>query len=682
MAVNEARPGDRELERGAEGHSGGWRGLLPWAAGIAAPVVLQGMALFNPDVIILDCEERYNAAHALALLEGHWAELFALQYRAFCGGCTVDALLGLLPLALLPPVFFTWKLVALGWTALAAVTGALALRPHDPRAAGLFLLLLSLCPWNYLRLSLLSWGNHVECGVMGLLLLSLLAGATSRRRRIAAGVVGGIGLWIGFTMGPALVAGAVMVLSRRSPRDARDAAAGLLVAPVAWGLQWLGGGGQPFGTIYRPGEATPSLLRAPEKLMSLIEPQQLAGLFGLPNPAWGVPLGVTMLLSLLAAAGWALRPGGAPPGSPTRAAALFLGVWLAVYLVVGFAIEHPPWPEVGSPSGLRYAAPIYLPAMVLLASAGAALSRRAPRRAALLLAGPLAAGLAARAATFTPPFPTDTPLRLLAADPSYFRLQASYALPRGAHETCAAPAPAAAVHAYALGREAARARLDEGAALDGLAAPDGRPAEPFYEGVGGQTVDTLDGEGQASFLVLTAATRALSRLPPPAAEAAIDEALWRRVYREKEWSLSRGGLDAAALQQSRRLLRSSDPSLRDGWLEAQGRRMARQAARTGEPHRVPFPKADAVGLEPFARGFGDGLGEEWGPAEQVPRPLGLPDALAPALLEGYRRGQSRQWASPLDTLPSLSDATGPDLDADRWWGPAPPMLCPCGSTCE
>ena len=38
---------------------------------VVLPTLLQFLALFNPDMVTLDCEERYNAGHALMLFEDH-----------------------------------------------------------------------------------------------------------------------------------------------------------------------------------------------------------------------------------------------------------------------------------------------------------------------------------------------------------------------------------------------------------------------------------------------------------------------------------------------------------------------------------------------------------------------------------------------------------------------------------
>ncbi|MEC7948651.1 MAG: hypothetical protein VX265_13885, partial [Myxococcota bacterium] len=455
-------------------------------AAVLFPMALQGLALLNPDVPIIDCEERYNAGHALALAR-HPAALLRLQYRDFCGGCTLVSVLGAVPLAVLPPVFATWKLVALGFTGLLGGAGAVLLeRRSGWPAAVAFVGLLSLMPWNLLRLSLLSWGNHVEVGVMAVVAMALLA-SLERRAAAGAGMVVGVGLWTGFSMAP-LAVGLVLGLCLRRAWSVLPAFGfGLLVAPLLWFAQWWAAGTSAFGTIYVAGESTPDLLRAPQKFLTLLRPQQVAGLFGLPDPSWGVVLGYGWIASLLVGLCAAARR----PGIGREAGAVVLA-WLGAYLAVGFSLEVPPWPEIASPPGLRYAAPVY-PAVFLVLAAVAGRWWSEGRRAwtAALLVVPFASGLLARAATLTAPFPDTFAVRLRAADLSYFRFQASYLLRPLEHETCGTSRVGLqGVHAYAEGRLAAGRALDTRLDLAGLEPPAARPPGPWAEGVGGQTIDT------------------------------------------------------------------------------------------------------------------------------------------------------------------------------------------------
>ncbi len=642
------------------------------AAAVVAPMALQVLALLNPDVVIIDCEERYNAGHALALLR-HPAALLRLQYRDFCGGCTFVSMLGALPLAL-SPVFAAWKLVAIGFTGLLGGAGAALLDRRAGRAAAVaFALLVALLPWNYLRLALLSWGNHVEAGVLGVAMLALLSG-DGPRRRVAAGLVGGLGLWVGFSMAPLVAGGLAILALRRAWSDVPWFLAGLLLAPALWLAQWLAAGTTAFGTIYIPGEATPDPLRLPRKLVTLLAPQQVAGVWGLPDVRWGVPLGYAWVASGVVAGVVALRQGGV-----AREAAVVACAWIAAYHVVGFQLEMPRWPDVAAPPGLRYAAPLYPFAFLTVAAvAGGLWTRGRPGWAAVLLAGPLASGLAARAAALTAPFPDAFAWRLRAADLPYFRFQASYLLTGEEHAACGVAEPGlAGVHAYAQGRRDARARLEAREPVGDLRPPGDRPPEPYFAGVGGQAIDILDNLsiGATSLLGLTATQ--LAALPEDARAAALEEVLWRRVWREKAWSVGRGAITDAGVDTMKTRVRALPADTRPAALRAWGRRWAREQARTAEPTPLALP----AGAPPdFVAGIGDGLGSEWGPRAAVPRPVGLRAADEAAFLDGYRRGVGRHWLG--DGATRLDEGAWPDLDADRWWGPPTGLLCPCGSTCE
>ena len=630
---------------------------------VAGAVGLHLLALGNPDLPLFDCEERYNAGHAWLLAHGHLADIFRLQYRDFCGGCTVVAALAAPLFAVLPPTFFVWKLLAVGLYGLCGLGGVVALsRIGSPRAARVLGLLWLLPPWNFLRLSLLSWGNHLECGLLGLGMISALLCGRAR----LAGLLGGLGLWVGFSMGPLLAGllGALLVV--RDGARLRAMAPGLLLAPLAWLGQWLSAGTHPFGTIYVEGESTPSLLRGPAKLASLLAPTQVAGLFGLPRAELGAPVGFAYLLALGAAL-WLLWRG-RERGAGYLGAAL-LGGWLLAYLVVGFTLEQPPWPQVASPAGLRYAAPLY-PALALVFAVAAASLRG--WRLAVLLAPPVLSGLLARAASLTAPFPSGFSFVLDAVDVPYFRVQASYALPVEAHQRCVAEdLLSRRVHAYAAGRLSTAAALAAGQGLGALS-----PTEPrtdWAAGVGGAAIDAADPHTVGSLLDLRRAFDALEAVPEAELRRlAQGEAVWRRIYREKDQSLARGALQPGGKARLDVLTAGSTLALRAAIGEAWGRRWARVAARTAQPGRlVGLPVGDPAVEE----GLGVGLGEEWGPVE-APTAWGLADGAAFA--RGLAWGAAQQWRAEAAVVP----LPAADPGADRWWGPAPPMLCPCGATCE
>jgi len=651
--------------------------LFGWSALALVPVLLQALALLNPDVVIVDCEERYNAAHAWTLLSGHADALFRLQYRAFCGGCTLTAALGAVSMGLAGPSFLAWKGVALVFSLALSLGGTLGLhRREGPVAAGLFVALLALSPWSWIQLQLLSWGNHTECAVLGVGMVLLLAGRRTPRRLVLAGLLGGVGLWVGFTMA-VFVLPALVVVARGGSRDLMALGMGLLAAPALWAIQVMAGGPVPFGTIYSAGEVTPQLSRVPGALWSIVAPEQLAGLFGLPRLSLGVPLGLTAGAALLAGVVLGWRQGGV-----ARLGAGVMLCWLGAYLVLGFPLYQPGSGMVPSAPGLRYFAPVYALAPVVLAAVSARLWS-ARRGWALALVGPaLLTGLAARVATFSGPALGLSALHFEAADWDYFRNQASYMLRPAEHRSCPATDPRDRdVHAYALGRLAVQQSVSDGRPLP-AEAPSGWPAERWHEGVGGGLIDLRDGGGTSRLEVLVEVAEELEVLGSSGQASALGEATWRRVRPRSDEAFGAGPASSRALQRQLAGLDGVAPALVEAWLSAAGRRWGRFHGRWGSPTQVPFPSLSGSTLGPFAEGLGEGLGEEWGPRGDVPLPAGLPVDLEEALRRGYLAGIQRTWTGGPTEAPNLGGPAAGHVETDRWWGPPPGRLCPCGATCE
>ncbi len=138
-------------------------------------------------------EDNYNAAVGwYALHAGLWDQLLALQYKQFCGGCTVESVL-VAPMFLLGGDHIViWKALALLWTAATLVAGFLALRLWAGREAGwAFALLFALPPLGMSDLSLMLWGNHNE----SMLFVFVALWALARGRVATAGLSMGVGLW-------------------------------------------------------------------------------------------------------------------------------------------------------------------------------------------------------------------------------------------------------------------------------------------------------------------------------------------------------------------------------------------------------------------------------------------------------------------------------------------------------
>ncbi|MDP6934845.1 MAG: hypothetical protein QGG40_18130, partial [Myxococcota bacterium] len=333
----------------------------PWGGAAVVGLtlaVLQTWVVLTPDAVELDQEELYNAAHAWELLQGHFSELFVLQYRRFCGGCTLDALLGAALFSILPPSFFTWKLVPMGFTVVLGVVGFLKLHRHlGATVAWAFAALLALPPQVWVIQSLVAWGNHYEAGALAALGLLCLPPPSDRPHRAAclgSGALLALALWTSFSATFAVVGIFIALALQRRTTELQWWCGGLALVLVPWALQGLTTGTLPFGTIYEAGYATPDPTRIPSKIATLLAPQQLAAMFGLRH-AW---------LGLCLATGWLVGLGTALYGlrrSPllARQATGLAGLWGVIYLVVAFQVHVPDWPLVADAGALRYVAPLY-----------------------------------------------------------------------------------------------------------------------------------------------------------------------------------------------------------------------------------------------------------------------------------------------------------------------------------
>ena len=581
--------------------------------------LLQLLAVLNPSVVEIDPEEMVNASQAFELVHGHLLQAFSLQYRDYCGGCTLDAGLGGLLFSVLPPLWIVWKLVPIGWSLLLLVAGHRLLgRQLGAPAAHAFGLILLFSPRAWLHLSLIAWGNHVECGVLAALVVLVLSGPPARGRSLAAGALAGIGLWVGFSGAFAALAG-LLVLARR-PREAGGFLLGVAVCLLPWGAQWALAATHPFSGIYQPGEGFPSLARLPHKLGNLLHPRQIEAIFGqreglgrLLGFGWAAAAGVAGLL--------ALREG----PRPARLALVFAAAWVAVYSTVRFEMGLPEDGSVAVPGTVRYAAPLFPLLFLLLASVIGAAWASGHRRRALLLAAPiLIAGLVARLETFTSPFPAWSALGIGALDHERFREQASWQLPLAVHQTCKDPDPRArALHDYALGRAA----LEVADRQEGSAA--------WAQGLGAALIDQLDPTWSGDLALLVEAEIWLqgSGLSATTRDEALRSAAWRRHEAPSPpWAAS-PLTDPAARAEMEALLAPLPPELHAAVSEALGRDLAGRTTGwlvSGAPPLAPDMN------EAFRRGLGDGLGERWGPGSWS-------RVGDPAFEAGVERGTARRW---------------------------------------
>ena len=608
-------------------------------------VLLQGLALLSPDVAEVDPEELYNAGVAWMVGHGHAESLFAMQYREYCGGCSLDALLGAPVLGILGPRWLAWKLVPLGFTALLAGAGTWLLDRRGRRPAAVaFIGLLALAPRAWQHLSLIGWGNHVEAGIVGT--LGLLCAVTSRTpaQRVVSGVILGLSVWIGFSGAFAPLAAIGLLLARGRFRAAGGVLLGVPLGMLPWLAQYWSTGLHPFVTIYRDGESAPLLARVPHKISTLLAPGQLVALLGLPSGVIGRVLGWASAVSIGTALVATLRD---RARGLAGAALIGLVAWSSIYMLVRFQVYDPPWPEIAVPGSVRYAAPIYPLLMVITASvAGRWWSEGQSGRALLMLAPMLASGAAARVESLTSIAPPSRVAGLGAVDWEYFRPQFSYTLSDAVHaDSTDDDIWSRRVHAYALGRNDAGMKLrnPSDGTLKRVRRPDTVLPDPFWEGVGEALVAQLDDQTDDTRELLAAAERLLADAPGADASArstALQAAAWTR--REAPDQPDGGSQDAARWRAG-----AATPGVGAALAWSHARHLAR--ARSGWYGTLPDGlltealDGDCPGDHCAAalEGLAFGLGEELGPLglSNVDCPSTEPDGQA-----AWQRGLDAAWA--------------------------------------
>ena len=579
------------------------------------------LAVTSPRVAEQDPEELYNAAHAWMIAQGHGGALWALQYRDFCGGCSLDAGVGALIFSLLPPRWLVWKLVPLLGLLLFAGLGARVLQRRQGLSAAWAFAALCLAPprvWQHL--SPIAWGNHVEAGIIGAVaLLALLS--PSAWGPLLAGLAGGTalalsfsGAWVGLALG-------VLLLGDRRPHAIRNALLGFGLGLWPWIARYLSTGRHPFVTIYEEGEALPSLARIPHKLATLLAPGQLAALFGDPGlPALG-PLFALLCAGLLV---WARRE------PAVRAVGVGILAWLGVYLGVRFQVSDSDWRNPAVPQSMRYAAPLYPLLLIGIAAALGALWQRSRAATVGLGLALLVPGLLGRWEALTHRYPVALLARANAVDPRWASRQLAYLLPVEAHAACLADDRwSRAVHGIALGRadepkgpQPAPAGVDEGA---------------WAWGVGEAAMERVDGPGAGELEALAAAQARIDEVlgENATAQEALRAAISHRLDSGAAWTQWRQGHDEAALLRITEALRPLNPALGRAMAWTQGYAWARDRAAFADPQPIPWPEGLDRMPAPFLEGLGAGLGERWGPE------AALPPLPSPALAQG------RAWGARL-----------------------------------
>jgi len=620
-----------------------------------AVLVAQVVAVFNPRVVEVDHEEMFNAGQAWALLNGHATDLFRLQYREFCGGCTADALLAAPLFAAFGPRWLVWKLVPIAYAVATAVLGHRVLTRRVGAAAGwAFVALLLLPPRTWLHLSLIGWGNHYEAGMVGVCGLLLLADTLSDRkagagRWLAAGVVLGGAIWIGFSGVFGAVAAVACLLAMRRWRAVFLVSAGIACGLSPWLAQYLSAGQHPFVTIYEEGESVPLLTRIPHKVRTLVYPRQLAALFGHPVPGPGHAAGWLWAAAAAVASGLAVRFG----GLAGRVAGAGLLVWTGIYMLVRFQVAEPPAPALAVPGSCRYAAPLY-PLLFVLLSVGVGVLWHRQRRALAvgLLAGPLLVGLYTRIETVRAPFPAASALTMHAVDWPYFRNQFSYVVDMEKHRSPTTTDPfSLGAHAYGAARETASGLLRDqryGDLSTLPLRPEGLPERGWWQGVGDALGSFHQNRLDGTLAILRTSRTLLD--DTPGAEAAARQRALRSVaawqmHAPDTWIRSIDRHDQGTFKAVHAALDGEPAELSDAGWWAVGFTWAHHVVGWHQPVLLHLPD-DPSGLPPaFVEGFAHALAEEWGPLAALERPRGLPhdDLIDAAFATGWADGLVDRW---------------------------------------
>ena len=177
----------------------------------------------------LHWEELFNARAGVQFACGHLESAWELQYRTFCGGCTVEGLMAMPLYDLLGPTVLAWKVVPLSFHLGIIFMGTVVVwyalpecyRHARPIAAIVWLGLMMATPGFYRDLGLMGWGNHAESTVFpffAFLILMFTSGFRGVLTRLFVGLLVGVclgfGAWFCHTSLHAAPAIALIVLLR------------------------------------------------------------------------------------------------------------------------------------------------------------------------------------------------------------------------------------------------------------------------------------------------------------------------------------------------------------------------------------------------------------------------------------------------------------------------------------
>lgn len=361
------------------------------AAAVAARSSLAAWRFAGAPDRFLNREEAHNATAAWLFGHGELlGEVARVQYRDFCGGCSVVALLGA-PLLAGGEALWRWKLLAIALTAAMQVVGFLALRAvASAPAAWAWLVLTTVPPVGALDLSLMLWGNHQESALF--VLVALLA--HGRRRPFAMGLALGFGVYFARTSAYAAVV-LLPLAARAGARIGLLALAGFALGAAPLLVPAAGGD----AGWYRFGDAlVPTVEKLGDRAATLLRPSSFAARAWLPvkGPAllgWG-------WLGLLGASALGLVA-----ARRARVVVALAGAWVLAYTFTSFPIflvnarvpvnnirYHSPWLFVGT--------------LLLAAGFGEAWARGWRRSAGLLVALLVAGNAVALVPLLRAPSPT------------------------------------------------------------------------------------------------------------------------------------------------------------------------------------------------------------------------------------------------------------------------------------
>ena len=236
-------------------------------------------------------EEAYNATVGwLVWHTGEWSQLLDLQYRGFCGGCSVVAALAGPTLGAAGDHFLAWKMLAGAWALITLVMGFFALREIAGEAAGwTAAALLAIPPAGLSELGLMLWGNHQESA---LLLFTALA---LRRRPLVQALV--LGLSVVFCRTSLYFVIVLLPMALRADwRAAASFAAGLsaLLLPAAGGFD-----GQVPGLLSLSSNLAPEGIEGVlRRLALLFDPRDLGPRLFLARHS-GLPALVALAVALV-----------------------------------------------------------------------------------------------------------------------------------------------------------------------------------------------------------------------------------------------------------------------------------------------------------------------------------------------------------------------------------------------